>query len=92
MTNALLAWTEAAKVKTNACLAKAKKYKKSPSEEGNSQKEEFFLTKCVQIIEGREEIDNDVYMKAVEKFKDSDWRELFVNMSTLKKRAGLDRL
>ncbi|PON38894.1 Myb/SANT-like domain containing protein [Parasponia andersonii] len=63
---------EAAKVKTDACLAKAEKYKKSPSAEGNSQKEEFFLTKCVQIIEGMEGIDDDVYMKAVEKFKDPD--------------------
>ncbi|PON98197.1 Myb/SANT-like domain containing protein [Trema orientale] len=83
---------KAAKVKTDACLAKAEKYKKSPSAEGNSQKEEFSLTKCVQIIEGIEGIDDDVYMKAVEKFKDPDWREIFVNMSTLRKRAWLDRL
>ncbi|PON62773.1 hypothetical protein PanWU01x14_136850, partial [Parasponia andersonii] len=86
------AWTEVVKVKTDACLAEAKKYKKSPSTVGNSQKEEFSLTKCVQIIEGMEGIDDDVYMKAVEKFKDSDWREIFVNMSTLRKRVWLDRL
>ncbi|PON79857.1 hypothetical protein TorRG33x02_234760 [Trema orientale] len=92
MADALLAWIEAAKVKTDACLAKVEKYKKSPSAEGTSQKKEFSLTKCVQIIEGMEGIDDDVYMKAAEKFMDSDWREIFVNMSTLRKRAWLDRL
>ncbi|PON47346.1 hypothetical protein TorRG33x02_323510, partial [Trema orientale] len=53
-------WTEATKVKTDACLTNIEKYKKSPSAESNSQKEEFSLTKCVQIIEGMEKIDNNI--------------------------------
>ena len=31
-------------------------------------------------------------MKAVEKFKDPDWREIFVNMSMDRKKAWLARL
>ncbi|KAM6542886.1 hypothetical protein CsatB_007333 [Cannabis sativa] len=91
MSDAIVAWTEVAKVRAEATLAKAEKYK-SKSEVGGSQKDEFSLTKCMQILEGIEGVDDDIYMKAVEKFKDSDWREIFINMSTARKRAWLDRL
>ncbi|PON34564.1 hypothetical protein PanWU01x14_343500 [Parasponia andersonii] len=84
-------WIEATKVKTDACLANTEIYK-SPSADGNRQKNEFSLTECVQIIEVLDGIDGDVYMKAVEKFKDLDWKEIFVNVSTLRKSAWLDRL
>ncbi|XP_062075958.1 protein ALP1-like [Humulus lupulus] len=36
-----------------------------------------------------EEVSDDAYMKAVEKFKDPDWREIFINMSTIRKRAWI---
>ncbi|XP_062085640.1 L10-interacting MYB domain-containing protein-like [Humulus lupulus] len=91
MSDAIVAWTEVAKVRAEATLAKAKKYK-STTEGGGSQNHEFSLTNCMQILEGMEEVSDDAYMKAVEKFKDPDWREIFINMSTIRKRAWLDRL
>ncbi|XP_062095056.1 L10-interacting MYB domain-containing protein-like isoform X2 [Humulus lupulus] len=91
MSDAIVAWTEVAKVRAEATLAKAEKYK-STTEGGGSQNHEFSLTNCMQILEGMEEVSDDAYMKVVEKFKDPDWREIFINMSTIRKRAWLDRL
>ena len=45
---------------------------------------------CVQIIEGMEGIDDDVYMKMIKKFKDLDWREIFVSMSDTRKKDWVD--
>ncbi|XP_062104208.1 uncharacterized protein LOC133815377 [Humulus lupulus] len=84
MSGEIVTWTEVAK----ATLAKAEKYK-STTKGGGSQKDEFSLTKCMQILEGMEEVNDDAYMKAIEKFKDPDWREIFINMSIIRKRAWI---
>ncbi|CBI31047.3 unnamed protein product, partial [Vitis vinifera] len=94
MSDALQAWTEATKAKTKASLAKVERYKKAKNLEENNFtiNLDFFLTICVHLLERIEQIDNDNYMKAVEKFKDPDWREIFVNMSMDRKKAWLARL
>ncbi|XP_039684555.1 L10-interacting MYB domain-containing protein [Medicago truncatula] len=50
------------------------------------------LTKCVVALEEIGDISDDIYGKALEKFKDPDWREMFVAMSTDKRRGWLFRL
>ena len=37
-------------------------------------------------------LDNDKYLKAVEKFTMPEWREIFMNMPDERKMAWLDRL
>jgi len=50
------------------------------------------LTKCVVALEEIGDISDDIYGKALEKFKDPDWREMFIAMSTDRRRGWLFRL
>ncbi|AES90490.2 Myb/SANT-like DNA-binding domain protein [Medicago truncatula] len=50
------------------------------------------LTKCVVALEEIEDISDDIYGKALEKFKDPDWREMFIAMSKDRKCGWLYRL
>ena len=55
--------------------------------------DDFSLSKCINILEAMEEVNDEIYMKAVEKFKrDPDDREIFVSMSLARKKVWLDRL
>ena len=50
------------------------------------------LTKCVIGLEEIEDISDDIFGKALEKFKDPDWREMFMAMSNDRRRGWLFRL
>jgi len=50
------------------------------------------LTKCVIGLEEIEDISDDIFVKALEKFKDPDWREMFMAMSNDRRRGWLFRL
>jgi hypothetical protein len=50
------------------------------------------LTKCVIALEEMEDISDDIFGKALEKFKDPDWREMFMAMSNDRRRGWLFRL
>lgn len=94
MTDALLTWAKAKKAKIEVPLAKAERYERVKSVEDNisSMVVDFSLTRCVRLLEEIENVVDDTYMKAVERFRDPDWREIFVNMSTDRKKAWLARL
>ncbi|XP_054782610.1 L10-interacting MYB domain-containing protein-like [Prosopis cineraria] len=82
MTEALAAWAEASKVR-------AEKYKGGKSVEANS---EYTVAKCVIALEEIEGIRADIFVKALEKFRKYDWREMFLTMSVDGKRKWLDML
>jgi len=50
------------------------------------------LTKCMAALDELEDISDDAYGKALEKFKDPDWREMFIAMSNERKRGWVIRL
>ncbi|XP_045819331.1 putative F-box/FBD/LRR-repeat protein At1g78760 isoform X1 [Trifolium pratense] len=50
------------------------------------------LTKCVVALEEIRDISDDIFGKALEKFKDPDWREMFIAMSNDRRRGWLFRL
>ncbi|CAJ2678340.1 unnamed protein product [Trifolium pratense] len=50
------------------------------------------LTKCVVALEEIRDISDDIFGKALEKFKDPDWREMFIAMSNDRRRGWLLRL
>jgi hypothetical protein len=50
------------------------------------------LTNCVVALEEIRDISDDIFGKALEKFKDPDWREMFIAMSHDRRRGWLLRL
>ncbi|KAJ1400273.1 Myb/SANT-like domain [Sesbania bispinosa] len=85
MGEALSAWAEASK-------AKAEKYKVKSMGATSSLMSNHSITKCVTSLEEIGDIPYDVYMKALEKFKEPNWREMFLAMSSDRRWAWLFRL
>ncbi|KAK6144417.1 hypothetical protein DH2020_021237 [Rehmannia glutinosa] len=56
---------------------------------GNPDSDGFSITKCVKCLDSIEGLDSNTYLKAIKMFKDADWREMFMAMST---RRRLDWL
>ncbi|GAU46935.1 hypothetical protein TSUD_85350 [Trifolium subterraneum] len=54
--------------------------------------EDCSLTRCVVALEEIRDISDDIFGKALEKFKDPDWREMFIAMSNDRRRGWLLRL
>ena len=96
MNNALQSMAEATKARIEASKAKAEGYKRYTIDEVSSSiapTNDFFLGKCINILETMEEVNDEIFMKAVEKFKqDTDDREIFVNMSFARRMVWLGRL
>ena len=100
MGDALKAWVEASKagtktsrVRIEALLARVDKYKSETSSEATSGgTTDFSITRCMAALQTIELLDNDKYLKAVEKFTMPEWREIFMNMPDERKMAWLDRL
>ncbi|XP_060667620.1 protein ALP1-like [Ziziphus jujuba] len=89
MSDAIQEWTETAKAKTEVAKAKAEKYKSSYSVDDNSigNAKDCSIATCVSLLEAIDGVDNATYLKAVEKFREADWREIFIHMSSLRKKA-----
>ncbi|XP_073221565.1 uncharacterized protein [Cicer arietinum] len=89
MGHALAAWAQAS-------LARAEKYSRDKSKDKSRDRSveatsrvtfDCSLTKCVAALEEIEGIPDDIYGKTLEKFKDPDWREMFMAMSKERKRG-----
>ena len=87
---------EAAKARIEASKANDEGYKRYTIDEVSSSiapTNDFSLGKCINILETMEEVNDEIFMKAVEKFKqDTDNREIFVNMSFARRMVWLGRL
>ena len=87
---------EAAKARIEASKAKVERYKRYNIDEVSSSiapTNDFSLGKCINILETMEEVNDEIFMKAVEKFKkDLDDREIFLNMSFARRMVWLSRL
>lgn len=60
--------------------------------EASPRSEAFSITKCVKCLESIEVVDGSPYIKAVKKFKDVDWREMFMAMYAQRKLVWLASL
>ena len=92
MNDALQSMVEAAKARIEASKANVERHKRYTIAEVSSSiapTNDFSLGKCINILETMEEINDEIFMKAVEKFKqDPDDREIFVNMSLARKKEN----
>ncbi|CAL5183411.1 unnamed protein product [Lathyrus oleraceus] len=85
MGEALSAWAKAS-------LAKAERYRDRSVEATSRVTSDCSLTKCVTVLDEMEDIPHDAYGKALEKFMNPDWREVFIAMSVERKRGWVLRL
>ena len=87
---------EAVNARIEASKAKVEKYKMYNIDEVSSSiapTNDFSFCKCINILETMEEVNDEIFMKVVEKFKqDIDDREIFVNMSFARRMVWLGRL
>ncbi|KAK9279886.1 hypothetical protein L1049_013569 [Liquidambar formosana] len=75
-------WPEDSKVKTPT----SKKFETSPRSNA------FSITNCVRLLESIEGVDGSTYIKAINMFKDIDWREMFMAMSAERRLVWLASL
>ncbi|CAA3016758.1 Hypothetical predicted protein [Olea europaea subsp. europaea] len=68
---------------------------KSSNHEGNSEVtslDPYSYMECLNILNNMEGVSNDVYMKTIKKFKDSNFRITFVMMPEIRRRPILELL
>lgn len=70
-------------------LAKAKKYKEMPDQ---ATRAPYSIDECMDELENLDDVSDTSYIKALEKFKDPDWRIMFVKMSLVRKKSWLKSL
>ncbi|GAV83825.1 hypothetical protein CFOL_v3_27270 [Cephalotus follicularis] len=85
MGEALMAWTEASKARTEAYKRKVRERSVEVSN-GN----EFTIEKCIDALNTLGDIDNNLYVTALTSFKDGDNREIFMRIDDDKKIAWLN--
>ncbi|KAL6565400.1 hypothetical protein OROGR_002351 [Orobanche gracilis] len=86
MGDALAAWADASK-------ARAERYRGQSMEATSSLlTADYSMTKCVTSLGEIEGLSVDTYMKACEKFKEAEYREMFLPMPTEMRQAWLNRL
>ncbi|KAI5388193.1 hypothetical protein KIW84_074041 [Lathyrus oleraceus] len=78
---------EALPVWVKASLEKAKRYRDRSTEATSCVTSDCSLTKCVTVLDEMEDIPHDAYGKALEKFMNPDWIEVFIVMYVERKRG-----
>jgi hypothetical protein len=53
---------------------------------------DYSITKCVAALEKIDDISDYIYVKALDKFQDPNWREMFIAMSNNRRRGWLGSL
>ncbi|OVA03930.1 hypothetical protein BVC80_8697g9 [Macleaya cordata] len=90
MDDALEAWTKSLSAKTEATLARTEHIKNKES--SSSVREVASIEDCMELLDSMDGVEDDVYVKAIEKFTNSDWRRIFIKMPDSRRRMWLDRL
>ncbi|KAL5723758.1 hypothetical protein ACHQM5_007114 [Ranunculus cassubicifolius] len=52
----------------------------------------YTIEDCMDVLEMIEGISDESYNNVLEKFKDEDWRKMFIKMSAPRRKMWLDRL
>ncbi|KAF7840423.1 TMV resistance protein N [Senna tora] len=54
--------------------------------------DEYPIARCIEGLDEVDDVSDDSYIKALEKFKDPYWRQVFLTMSQKRKKAWLNKL
>ena len=80
-------WTKTMNARTELAMAKAKQY-----EMQDNTNDPYSIDACMELLDSMEDIPNEIYNKALEKFKDGDWRRMFIKMPMFRKKDWLASL
>ncbi|MED6192103.1 hypothetical protein PIB30_006929 [Stylosanthes scabra] len=81
--------TESSKAKTEVLKAKAERYKLQASQATSPLYDPYSIDVCMELLDSMKDIPSKVYNKALEKFKDEDWRRMFVKMPSFRRKDWL---
>ena len=74
-------WSKTMNARTELAMTKAKRY-----EIQENTNDPYSIDACMELLDSMEDIPNEIYNKALEKFKDGDWRRMFIKMPMFKKK------
>ena len=80
-------WTKTMNARTELAMAKAKQYEMQVN-----INDPYSIDACMELLDSMEDIPNEIYNKALEKFKDGDWRRMFIKMPMFRKKDWLASL
>jgi hypothetical protein len=86
---ALSSSTESINGKTEASKVKADRYK---SEADSAVTNPYSIEACMELLDSIEDVPSKFYNNALAKFKDEDWRLMFIKMSTFRRKDWLASL
>ncbi|KAF7809472.1 L10-interacting MYB domain-containing protein [Senna tora] len=94
MRDALQTWAKASKAIAEVQLEKAERYKAKRMEASIAKdtSSDYSIAKCIFALNEIDDVSDDIYVKAMNKFIDATWREMFMCVPIARKKAWLDRL
>lgn len=84
--------------KTSLCarvekdLAKSEKYKEKYSQATSPISDPYSIEECMDVLEMIDDVSDASFNKSLEKFKDRNWRKMFIKMSAPRKKMWLKSL
>lgn len=85
-------WAASLDARKERDLALAEKYKAHCDKGNNIQLEPYSIDECMDVLDKMENVSGATYNKALEKFKDPDWRRMFMRMPNERKKTWLEGL
>ncbi|PIA58825.1 hypothetical protein AQUCO_00500632v1 [Aquilegia coerulea] len=80
-------WASTLEARAKKDLAKAAIYNDQSSNKATSPVfDPYTIEECMDVLESMENVPDDSYTKALEKFKDPDWRKMFIKMSSPRRK------
>ena len=83
---------ESSKAKTEVMKAKAERYKAQASEDTSPLSDPYSIDACMDLLDSMEDIPSKIYNNALERFKDSEWRHMFIRMPSFRRKDWLASL
>ncbi|PIA33812.1 hypothetical protein AQUCO_04000110v1 [Aquilegia coerulea] len=87
-------WASSLEARTQKDLAKASKFKDDHSSNKATSpiSDPYTIEECMDVLEMMEDVTDESYNKVLEKFKDKDWRKIFMKMSAPRRKMWVDGL
>ena len=85
-------WAASLNARTERDLAKSMKYKSQSSQATSPISDPYSVDECMDVLEMMNDISDNMYNRALEKFTNPDWRKMFIKMPIARRTAWLRNL